>query len=259
MSKSSIVKVVDVIKETGNIKTIRFKFDSDAKPGQFVMAWIPGIDEIPMSLSHIKILKGITVEKIGEATAALHSLRIGDSIGIRGPYGNYFELKGENLLFIGGGSGMASLAPAIEKAVELNKKVIVAVGAKTKNDLLFVNRLKAAGTQVLIATDDGSIGYHGFVTELAKELLTKNSFNWIYTCGPELMMKKIIDLSLVYKIPAQASLERYMKCGIGICDACAIDGMHVCKDGPIFNSAVLSKLQDFGRFTRNASGRRVKI
>jgi dihydroorotate dehydrogenase electron transfer subunit len=111
----------------------------------------------------------------------------------------------------------------------------------------------------LVSTDDGSFGYHGFASDLAKKILEKERFDQIITCGPEKMMKKILELGLEYKIPVQASLERHMKCGIGICDSCAIDGWHVCKDGPVFDNKKLGKMKDFGRFKRDASGRRVRI
>ncbi|MBU4190315.1 MAG: dihydroorotate dehydrogenase electron transfer subunit, partial [Candidatus Thermoplasmatota archaeon] len=75
----------------------------------------------------------------------------------------------------------------------------------------------------------------------------------------EKMMKKILELGLEYKISVQASLERFMKCGIGICDSCAINGHHICKDGPVFDDKKLRKMKDFGKFKRDASGRKVKI
>lgn len=259
MTCTKTVKIINIKKEADNVKTIRFKYDADTKPGQFFMVWVPGIDEIPMSASYTKEVKGITVEKIGEATLSLHKMKIGDKIGIRGPYGNGFKLAGKKLLFVAGGTGIISLAPAIENVSENKKNVSVVIGAKTRGELIFVQRIKKTTLNFHISTDDGSIGYHGFASDLAKELLEKEKFNSIIACGPEIMMKKILELGLKNKIPVQASLERFMKCGIGICDSCAIDGLHICKDGPVFDDRRLKKIPDFGRFKRDSCGRRIKI
>jgi len=107
-----------------------------------------------------------------------------------------------------------------------------------------------------VATDDGSRGHHGFVTDLLDDAL---QCDVVYTCGPEPMMKKVLDWSLQHDMAMQASLERYMKCGIGICDACAIDGHHVCRDGPVFSRGTLAAMEDFGRRKRAPSGRRVPL
>ncbi len=257
MNYPKIVEIVETKKETKDIKTFRFTYDKNVKPGQFFMVWIPGIDEIPMSVSYTGNLKGITVEKIGEATKALFKMKKRDKIGIRGPYGNSFKTPKGKTLFVAGGTGIIPVASLVEKMKK--KNAVVVFGAKTKKELFFINRIKKSCSKLLFSTDDGSFGYHGFASELVEEALRKEKFNSIITCGPEKMMKKILDLGLEYKIPVQASLERFMKCGIGICDSCAINGYHVCKDGPVFDDKILGKMKDFGKFKRDASGRRVKI
>lgn len=254
-----ILKILSVIEENKDVKTITFKDDCKAYPGQFVMVWMPDVDEVPMSLSFIGEEKGITAKKIGEATKAMHLLKPGDRIGIRGPYGTHFETKGKKLLVVAGGIGIAPLSPFIETANKEGKNITLAFGAKTKTELLFLNRLKDRCEKLLIATDDGSEGYHGFVSNLADEILEKEDFDEILTCGPEPMIKKVVDIANNKKIPVQASLERYMKCGVGICDSCAIDGLLVCKDGPIFSEKILVKLNDFGRFRRDACGKKEQI
>lgn len=254
-----IVKILRVIEENKDVKTITFKDDSKAFPGQFVMVWLPDVDEVPMSLSFIGEEKGFTVKKIGEATKAMHLLKPGDRIGIRGPYGTHFETKGKKFLVVAGGIGIGPLAPFIEISQIEGKNLTLALGAKKKAELLFLNRLKDRCEKLLIATDDGSEGYHGFVSNLAEEIIEKEDFDEILTCGPELMIKKVVDFANHKKIPVQASLERYMKCGVGICDSCAIDGLLVCKDGPIFSEKVLIKLNDFGRLKRDACGKKVQI
>ncbi len=255
MNYPEIVRIAETKKETENIKTFRFKYNKKVRPGQFFMVWISGVDEIPMSVSYTDNFKGITVEQVGEATKALFKMKKGDKIGIRGPYGNGFKTPKGKVLFVAGGTGIIPVASLIEKIKK--KNAVVVFGAKTKKKLFFMDRIKKS--KLLISTDNGSFGYHGFASELVEEALRKEKFNSIITCGPEKMMKKILDLGIKHKIPVQASLERFMKCGIGICDSCAINGYHVCKDGPVFDDKTLGKMKDFGKFKREASGRRVRI
>jgi dihydroorotate dehydrogenase electron transfer subunit len=259
MTCTKTVKIINIKKEADNVKTIRFKYDEETKPGQFFMVWLPGIDEIPMSVSYINELKGITVERVGEATFALHKLKAGDKVGIRGPYGNSYKILGKKILFVAGGTGIISLAPAIELTKNERKNFTVILGAKTRNELLFFQRIKKLDANIIISTDDGSFGRKALASQLTEEILKKEKYNQILTCGPEKMMKKILELGLKNKISVQASLERFIKCGIGICDACAIDGLHVCKDGPVFNDKILIKLKEFGKWKRDSSGRQVKI
>jgi len=255
MNYPVIVEIIETKSEAKDIKTFRFRYNKKVSPGQFFMVWIPGIDEIPMSASYTDNLKGVTVERIGEATSALHNLKAGDKIGIRGPYGNGFSTPKGKTLFVAGGTGIIPIASLVEKI----KRGVVVFGAKTKDNLIFLDRIRQKASKPYISTDDGSFGWHGFASDLAKKVLGKEKFSQIITCGPEKMMKKILGLGLEYKIPVQASLERYMKCGIGICDSCAINGYHVCKDGPVFDDKILRKMLDFGRFKRDCCGRRVRV
>ena len=255
MNYPVIVEIIETKSEAKDIKTFRFRYNKKVSPGQFFMVWIPGIDEIPMSASYTDNLKGVTVESVGEATKALFKMKKGDKIGIRGPYGNGFKTPKGKVLFVAGGTGIIPIASLVEKI----KRGVVVFGAKTKDNLIFLDRIRQKASKPYISTDDGSFGWHGFASDLAKKVLGKEKFSQIITCGPEKMMKKILDLGLEYKIPVQASLERYMKCGIGICDSCAINGYHVCKDGPVFDDKILRKMKDFGRFKRDCCGRRAKI
>lgn len=259
MNYPKISKIIDVKKENKDVKTFLFKNSEITNPGQFYMIWIPGVDEIPMSVSHIKKnIKGITFKRVGEATNALYNLKKNERIGIRGPYGNGFKLRGKNFLFIAGGTGIAMIAPAVEIAQRKKIKSTVIIGVKNKNDLFFEKRILKTNAKLYITTDDGSKGYKGFASDLAKELLKNEKFDKIYTCGPEKMMKKIFEISK--DVPVQVSLERYMKCGIGICGQCCVGkGLRVCKDGPIFNKDELNKMKDFGLYKRDSSGTKVKI
>ncbi|MEA2053693.1 MAG: dihydroorotate dehydrogenase electron transfer subunit [Candidatus Thermoplasmatota archaeon] len=252
-----ICTIDEIVENTPIHKTFYFEDEEcrKAKPGQFVMVWIPGVDEMPVSLSFIQEKQAVTVEVKGEGTKKMHETKVGDKIGIRGPYGNGFSTHGNKLLFVAGGTGIAPLLPLI-KMVEGEKTVIL--GARTSSLLLFEKELKDMGVKLYISTDDGSKGHQGFATDIFENLIEED-FDTVYTCGPETMMKKVLGLCLKKNVPMQASLERYMKCGIGICDSCSIDGYHVCKDGPVFSGDILKKMGEFGKWKRKPSGRKESI
>ncbi len=259
MNYPKVLQIIKAKKEASNIKTMMFEYPEDITPGQFFMIWIPKVDEIPMSVSYIdKKIKGITFKKVGDATNALFKLKKGDRIGIRGPYGNGFKIHGKRILFVAGGTGIAMITPTVEKAIDKKKKATVIIGAKNKDELFFENRLKKLGAEVYVSTDNGSRGYKGFASDLAKELLFDNKFDLIITCGPEMMMKKLFEMS--QNIPFQASLERYIKCGFGICGQCCVGkGLRVCQEGPVFDEKRLKDIEDFGVYKRDAAGRKVKF
>jgi dihydroorotate dehydrogenase electron transfer subunit len=266
--KPRIVKVERTVRETPTIKTICFKDNpsSRATPGQFDMVWIPGLDEIPMSISYTSIegLAAITVRSVGPATEALHSLVEGQIFGVRGPYGRGFTVtdNGEALL-VAGGSGGAALAPLSDLLSRMGVKHTVIVGAQTSSELLFLGRyeknVSAVGGNIVPVTEDGSFGVRGLASEVAQDMLEKHVYTMIYSCGPETMIKNILPISLRYSTPFQASLERVMKCGIGICGSCVIDSLRVCREGPVFDGETLRRLDDFGESRRDHSGRRIPI
>jgi len=239
--------ITEIVDETPTIRTFFFDTHFDLTPGQFVMVWIRGVDEIPMALSYEN---GITVQKVGPATKALYELEVCDSVGIRGPFGNGFDIKKGHILLITGGVGAAPLAPLAEKAGSSGIKVTTLLGARTEQELLFRERFEDSG-ELRIATDDGSAGKRGYVTQLLNE---PEKYTQIYCCGPEIMMKKVLDK--VVPARAQFSLHRYIKFGIGICGACCIDGLPVCRDGPVFSGEVLTN-SEFGNYTRNACGQKL--
>ena len=114
---------------------------------------------------------------------------------------------------------------------------------------------------MLITTDDGSFGRKGFTIDALEEVLKnkKNKIKIVYTCGPEIMMKKVFDICQKYKVELEASLERYMACGFGICGKCMVNDQIVCIDGPIFNSKQLGRMPEFGNTARLKSGRKVSL
>lgn len=249
----SITKVID---ETPTIKTFFFRDDMIAAGGQFVMVWVPGVDEIPMSVSFTGAQKGITVANVGPSTKKLHELEAGAKLGIRGPFGNGFDISdAKHILAVGGGCGSAPLGPVLDEALNHEKDIFLVIGAKTSSELLFKARAQDLGIGLDISTDDGSKGHHGFVTERVAQLMSEDRFDLILGCGPEPMLKKLVELASSNKIRIQVSLERYMKCGVGICDSCAINGYQVCRDGPVFDGKTLSKLNEFGATRRDPCGR----
>jgi len=263
-----IVKIQEVKKESPTVKTFTFqdKLCAKAKPGQFVMVWIPGVDEIPMSLSTIspRGFTSIAVADVGEATGALHQRKRGDILGVRGPYGNGFTLSSGNIMIVGGGTGLVPLMPLTEKIVGLTTKITFLLGAKTKNELLFLDRiehmLSEVKAEIVATTEDGSYGQKGVITDQAEQKMAKERFNMIYACGPEQMMYKMFLLAERYGTPLQASLERIMRCAIGLCGSCVIGKLRVCKDGPVLTSEQLRMVkEEFGRFKRDFQGRKISI
>lgn len=255
-------KIIDIITESQDVKTFILDKKISAKPGQFVMAWIPGIDEKPFTITRAGKSLAISVKKKGEATQVMHEMKKGGIIGIRGPYGNgTFDLENKKkIILVGGGYGTLGLALLLEEAVRKKIKVDAIIGANTKEDLVFVERFKKSGADVTITTDDGSAGKKGFATTVLEEKLKTQKYDAIYTCGPEIMMYHILQLGLTYGIEVQASLERWMKCGFGVCGGCALDpsGLRVCKDGPVFKTDVLKDIEGFGFTTRDKCGAKVE-
>jgi dihydroorotate dehydrogenase electron transfer subunit len=259
MNIPKVVEIKRVIQETDTVKTFIFNWQvKDEAPGQFIMLW-NFEDEKPMSISLIDQVNneiGFTIRKVGKFTEALHQMEEGDKLGIRGPYGRGFEITGSKVLAIGGGVGMAPIAAFAEEAYRKGVEVDLISAATTQDELLFTDRLK--NNELKACTDDGSYGFCGFGTELAVEVLKDNSYDMIVSCGPEVMMKNLAEIAEKHDIPAQFSLERYMKCGVGICGQCCVDdtGWRVCKEGPVFWSDEVRLITEFGKYRRNAAGRK---
>ena len=260
MSRGLRMLTVHSARQTApDTKTILFKEKFLSKPGQFVMVWVPGIDEMPMSVSYTLPRLGITFKVVGEGTRALASRKPGDRLGVRGPFGNGFSMTGSRILGVAGGTGMASLAPLLEVATTKGVSVELVMGAKTSKELLFEERMTDVGIKVHVSTDDGSKGFKGLATDLARQVMSERRFDCVYACGPEKMIVGLLPLASEHGAPMQASLERHMKCGIGICDSCAIDGRRVCKDGPVFSRDDLEHFDDLGRTKLDSCGRKVPV
>lgn len=189
MEIPEVLEIKSVVNENKDVKTFFFDKKIKSEPGQFLMVWIPRLDEKPFAVSFENPL-GITVEKVGPFTEKFFMMKKGNKIGVRGPYGNGFKLKGKKICLVSGGCGIIPLALLTEESKKV--KITAIIGANTKDDLFFVERLKKHCSRVMIMTDDGSSGMKGFPTDMLKDLLKKEKFDCVYTCGPEIMMKKVL-------------------------------------------------------------------
>ena len=256
--KPKIVEISEIIDETPTIRTFKFEWDFEKlgrpNPGEFLMIWNFS-NEKPMSISQINDNQlAISVKNIGEFTSQLHNLQLGDKIGVRGSYGRGFDssLKDKKIIAIGGGVGMAPINAIASCLSEFNDVDVISA-AQTAEEVLFVDNGKY---NVYPCTDDGSLGFEGFATDCLVDLLESNSYDFAFVCGPEIMMSGIFNILEDAGIPAQYSLERYMKCALGLCGQCCVDnvGWRICVEGPVFNGDELKQIDEFGKYRRNASG-----
>ena len=184
-----IEKVVD---ETPTVRTIYFHDPvlANVLPGQFAMVWIPGVNELPMSvmISENDEKSGFTVRKRGESSTALYNLQVGQQIGVRGPYGNSFDIKDGKILLIGGGTGLVPLMRLVKFSKDTNK-ITLLMGSQTKGEVFFEDMAKNSwlynDLNCISVTEDGSYGEKGYVTDVLEKLLEENTYDAIYTCGPE--------------------------------------------------------------------------
>jgi len=222
-------------------------------PGQFVNLKITEtFDPLLRRPFSIHRAKGSTIEilyeVVGKGSRILSQKMAGEYLDIIGPLGNGFSVSDSRLaVLVAGGMGVAPLMFLAQTI----RKPLVLIGAKTKNHILCADEFKKLGCEVKIATDDGSLGFKGYVSELLKKTLATGDRRpaTIYACGPKPMLKEITDISKNYKITAQISLEEHMACGIGACLGCVVETRNgkreprtqfeykrVCKDGPVFNA-----------------------
>ena len=254
-----VLPIKEIITENSRVKTFIFDFDFPGKPGQFVMVWVPGIDEKPFGIIK-KDNTGfmISVAAVGNATNEMHNMKPGDLLGFRGPYGSSFSLpqKKQTIALIAGGYGMVPLSYLAQETIKMNVTTHLFLGARNKNELLFKSWMKEIGVHVHSSTDDGSEGFKGFNTDLFAQKIDEIKPDMAYTVGPEIMEKKIASICYEKNIPFEISLERYMKCGFGICGQCSVDptGWRMCVEGPVINSEKLKQITEFGNYHRAPTG-----
>ncbi|MBU0527975.1 dihydroorotate dehydrogenase electron transfer subunit [Candidatus Micrarchaeota archaeon] len=251
-------KVIKVIKENYRVTTVEIDHKLDALPGQFLMVWIPGVGEKPMSIGNNNPLT-ISVANVGPVSEKIWELKEGEVISYRGPFGNPFSIPkdAKKILCVGGGYGVVPMYFLSKAAKENNIQSTVIIGGRSEKDIVWEKQLFSVCEKVFVTTDDGSKGAKGNVM-IELEPIARE-YDAIYACGPERMMKAVAELCKKNEVHCQVSAERYMKCGVGVCGSCAIDGKLTCVDGPIFSGAEILKLGEFGKKKREASGRSVDL
>lgn len=259
----------EIISQNKLVKTFNIVFEDaiyDSNftylPGQFMMVSVPHCGEAPISFSSSPSRSGyfsLTIRKAGKLTTAIHELQVGDMIGLRGPYGNPFpmeELKGQNLLFVAGGIGMAPLRSVVEFCVDNRDDygdITVLYGCKTPDEFCFQGDLDEWSGKGLIKvkyTVDAACevwnGCVGMVTGLLDDISFTGSQSKALVCGPGIMIRFVVERLLqmgLDKTSILTTLERRMKCGIGICGHCHYDSKLICVDGPVFNVSSLPNLE----------------
>lgn len=234
------------------------------KPGQFVGVSVPGIGEAPISISSSPDLKGgfeMVIRRIGRVTDALHKLQAGDTIGIRGPYGTEFpvddELKGKDVLIICGGIGLVPVRSAIDYLLHRRADygdVTILYGTRTPADRLFTEAIEGWKAQENVTyletvdrADETWQGNVGVITTLLPRVPVSPAMTRVIICGPPIMYKFVISGLAARGVPLDhifVSLERRMKCGVGKCGHCQINGLYTCLDGPVFNYATLADIPE---------------
>ena len=239
-------KLIGKKKLTATIYDLRLQnaaLAEQTRPGQFVQILVPGKTlRRPISVCDVE---GDTIRVVfeirGEGTEILSQTREGDSINIIAPLGRGFELDpGKKTIFIGGGIGVP---PMLYSAKQCGSNATVINGFRSKTAVILSEDFEKYCGKLIITTDDGSYGIHGFVTQPLEEEI--GSAEMICACGPAPMLKSIARIAREHNVPCQVSLEQRMACGVGACLGCAVavnrpDGTvfykHVCKDGPVFNA-----------------------
>ena len=226
-----------------------------AKPGNFVHIKV-GSNDYPLLRRAFSIH---TIEKdnesfqilfnvVGKGTEILSRKSAGDTLDILGPVGNSFSLseKSKEIMLVAGGMGIAPLWFLFTHLIKRShkNKLTFFLGAKSKPELLYAEKLKSTGVELVIATDDGSMGRKGLVTEVFLNEIKKRKYDLqklaVYSCGPQMMLKRMSEITKRFDLFCQISLETHMACGVGACWGCVVklkDGTYkrVCVDGPVFD------------------------
>jgi len=256
--RSEIISLMNITPEHYIMELLCPHIAHNAKPGQFVQVRIDRISSDPLLCRPFAVYKisGDTIELMlkiaGKGTRILSEKPIGDVLDVIGPLGNGFPLDSDfqTAIIVAGGMGIASLMGVAESLKERN--IVALLGACSQDRLLCESELADLGAKTYVATDDGSCGYKGFVSQLLEDILTNpNSMELriansrIFACGPLPMLKLVSTIAKAYNITAYVSLEERMACGLGACMGCACKVIStdasrqykmVCSDGPVFDA-----------------------
>ena len=269
-------KIREIRVENYRIKT--FVLDAampQAQPGQFVMAWLPAVEEAPFSLAYHAPVT-LTVARVGSLTEAMHRLEVGDRLWLRGPYGHPFRAEADvqRPLLVGGGYGVAPLAFLAEVLLAHGQRPLALVGGRTAADVIGVERFEQLGIPTIVTTEDGSHGAAGLVIDPVARLL-ESRLPWpgqpapaslsrsripsrspgryprgpgdgqpekakgdaLYGVGPHGLLEGLERLARVHNLPAQLSWEATIGCAVGLCGMCEhTDGSLLCVEGPVLKS-----------------------
>ena len=258
-------KIEEIIEETPNIKTFVLKPSGEFSfaTGQFIELTVPGLGEAPFTPSSSPALKDrldVTIMNVGRVTSLLHNAKVGDCVGIRGPFGKGYPLndfKGKTVFIVGGGVGLAplrSLLFALFEDIKNYKKISLRYGARTPGDIVYKKLLplwaKKKKVEVINTVDVGDKkwkGKVGLVTTILNDLKRKVKNSVAVVCGPPIMMKfvtlKLLDEGFSPE-DIYLSMEKNMSCGLGKCGHCRVGPYYACKDGPVFTYAQLKDLRE---------------
>lgn len=247
-----------VAKETPDTFTLTLAPEKESngalfQPGQFSMLWVFGVGELPISISGHALQSDqlvYTVRSVGQATHALVSQKVGDGIGVRGPFGTGWPIetaRGRDVIVVAGGIGLAPLRPVIYHLLRNRKqygRLVVLYGSRSPRDLLYRKELaswaRQPDTQVLVTVDYGGVswrGHVGVVTTLFKYARLQPARSVAMVCGPEIMMRFVtreLEIHGLKREDIYLSMERNMKCAVGFCGHCQYGPYFICKDGPVF-------------------------
>ena len=260
-----VAEVVGVRQETGDIRTLALRFrqgiDFDFVPGQFVEVSVFGVGEIPLGLASSPTRREkieVSVKRIGSVTNEIHKLTPGDTLGVRGPYGNGWpveRLHGRDVVIIGGGIGLSPLRSLIDYMLDNRDdfgKMKILYGARTQDDLVYKRLLEEWGrhrdTEVHCTVDIGTpgwTGHVGVVTALFDQANISTENTMVITCGPPIMIKFVtmgLEKMGFSDEDIITSMEKMMKCGVGKCGHCNLGSKYVCLDGPVFTHRELKAL-----------------
>ncbi len=268
--KPAVIK--EIINENNLVKTFRLTLSTDGdKPqpfrfeaGQFVMLSVPHCGEAPISISSNPANPtsfDLTIRKAGQLTSAIQDMVVGEEVGIRGPFGHPFpvdDLLGKRLLLVAGGIGLAPLKGALESCLSWKKvkkldqlNLTLCYGSRSPEDICFqadTKKWHAAGVQCQLTVDKGDQNWQGEIG-LVTNLLAQQSYTgdgYALVCGPPIMIRATIAKLQDLDWPSErilTTLERHMKCGVGVCGHCHLDDKMVCSDGPVFSLAQLMDMR----------------
>lgn len=253
-------KILNIIQHTDIEYTFRMEFHGEVKPGQFMEVSIPKYGEAPISVSGIgEDFIDLTIRRVGVVTDVIHTFFVGDSLFLRGPYGNGFDVtqyEGKEVIVAAGGSALAPVRGIVEHFTKHRKKAKdfnLLVGFKSPKDILFKEDLKqwAEKVSVTVTVDSAPEDYTGnvgLVTKYVPKIKISDIENVVVVVvGPPMMMKFTVAEFLNLGIKEEniwVSYERKMCCGVGKCGHCKMDDTYICLDGPVFNYAQAKNLVD---------------